>query len=495
VVKTIFSPKEKVTVAEAATEPVTPTVDPEEIKSLSKSLAARITSLRRVSEELQAREAAVKVAIAGTAAKKSGADFVPTGNETLLDYIAAVIGGGPSVEFFGQENEEPPAPLELGDVEIESIANYLLLEDGLLKFSMEARTPPAPPGEDEPLAEGEELLLQLQEILNKQQVATARDNAEKIAEIAMAAKDAGLDFTASGRRNVEKTVSAIVEGETVSNYLATGEDAVFSFPNLSGKAERAALAYLTLAEGEVTYVRDPDPAPAPPFDLVGNDIIYDLERGVSICEQAIEHAQGKNGPIEVDVKALAIEQEGILAVTGEPARVTFASGVLTVLLPRDFLYEHESDGSLIITPKYSSNKEAIWLRLRLQPPDSRSKAAGMNGAARLESLAKSLGRPVEKLGDKLFYWKNEEVLEGDLLYWVTERHVGFGDSIVLVADATARGMEELPEAERLQAVLPDIIRSVTETGKQPPSLEAADASDSVSKKPAPPLLPGRTLRR
>ena len=53
--------------------------------------------------------------------KKAGVDFVPTGNETLLDYIAAVIGGGAPVEFPAQEGEKSPAPLELGDIEIAAL--------------------------------------------------------------------------------------------------------------------------------------------------------------------------------------------------------------------------------------------------------------------------------------------------------------------------------------------------------------------------------------
>lgn len=494
--KFVFGTKPKeIAIPETPAQLQLPEIDHEEIENLTQALAERVAELKQATAGIEGREIAMKVASEATRALQAGIDFVELGNNGLPATIAAIVEGEVVDDPENPDNAESFGFLNLGEVTLELIANYLVIEDDILKFSMEERDPRLAVQSGNDAATGEELLVELETLLNKQNVVGAQANAKSIADVAAAAKAAGLDFTGAGRRNIEKTIAAIVSGETVSNHVETGEDLHFGLPNLSEKAQRAAASYLQFSQGELVYVSDPLPAPQPAFDLIGKDILYDLERAESIAEKAVAHVQGRLSKIEAAAAELAKAQEAILALTGEPEKVTFSSGSIAFSLPRDFNYELEDEDSVIITPKFAPNKEAVWVRVRLQSPEVIRGPDGELGIPRLRSLAKSLGRPVEQLGDKIFYWKNDEILEGDLLYWVTLRHIGFGNTIVTVADATARGMESLPEVTRMQEVLPTIITSLRETGVTRRELESVDARETAPRQSEKVILPGRAVPR
>ena len=495
--KFFFSSKpQDVAVVPTPTQLQLPLIDEEKIENLSKELAERITELEQVTSGIEGREAAVKIVVEATRAHQAGIDFVELGNRNLLATIEAVVQGETIDDEEHPENGETFGSLFLGDVSHELVANYLVIEDGFLKFSMEERDPRLAVTPLDDSMSGEELLAKLGKLLNRQHVVGAQTNARRLADVAASATSSGLDFTAAGRRSIEKTIAAIVAGETVNNHVDTGGDVHFGLPNLSEKAQRDASDYLQFSQGDLVYVSDPLPSPKPAFNLIGKDLTYDLERAESIAGKAVAHVRGRIPSIESDAGDLAKEQEAILALTGEPQKVTFAAGSIAILLPRDFNFEMEDEDTILVTPKYSPNKDAIWLRVRFQSPEVIQGPDGELGIPRLRALAKSLGRPLEKIEDKIYYWKNDEVLEGDLLYWVTSRHVGFGNSIVHVADATARGMEDLPEVARLQKVLPGIIASLCETGEIRTEIKAVDAGDlTAPSPPKSPILSGRAVPR
>lgn len=447
--------------------PVIATVaDPAKLAELALELDHRLTELKDVSDQMDARDAAIQVATIASSALEAQINFVEIGGENVDATVRAVVKGAtvtdPGHRLHGKEFRYP----DLSEAGQKRASEYLTIEEGLLAFSFTGSGDLKPEFNDKPSASGEELLLELEKILNEQHVTASRDNAKKIASVAAEAKEGGLDFTAKGRRDKAKTIAAIVGGEKVANYMGTGEDVSFGFPDLSKKAQAAAADYLEIKSDSVIYVAEPQAIPEPAFSLRGDNLIKDLEHGISIAEKAVAHVGGRREKIEELANELAAKQESIIALTGKPVEIPFAEGKLAVHLPRDFSYEHEDRETLLIVPKFASYDGAVWVRIKLQDSYDESENGEPAGVAALRALAFARGRPVEELGDKLYYWKKEEYHDGANLYWVNKRYVGFGNTIVVVTDGIVQGMEDLPDSHRLSDVLPGIIESLREMGNR-----------------------------
>ncbi|MFV1995612.1 MAG: hypothetical protein ACC661_09260, partial [Verrucomicrobiales bacterium] len=274
-----------------------------------------------------------------------------------------------------------------------------------------------------------------------------------------------------GLGNVVKVVAAIATGETIKNLRGTSEDVFFGLPELSPREQAAVIPFLRLEEETAALRYLPNPAIRPrehdPDDAEIDSSKADiLEDAIARTDSAIEYSLTQLDLLvpqrEARADGFASPMTGVATVRYKTVR--FAQGTMGLDLPSDFLHKEENLKTLLLVPRNPGPNGAAWLRITLEQnfkvEDGQQGASP--GVERVRELAFAKGRPLETIGDKTLYWRNGEQHQGGAYYRVTERYVGFGNSVVRVTNGTLNNQRDAPESLRVAEALPEIIESLVE---------------------------------
>ncbi len=445
-------------------------------------LDRRITDLKYLILKANTRRLAIELITLFQKAKASGIDFVQKGGGSMESIVSAMEQGAVVSDPESGLEGERFAHRRLNTWERKRVSRLLQVKDETLQLNPNPASDPEPEYDESPEGSPEEMVKELEEILHAQSTAIARANAEKLAEITSDAKKAKIDFVMRGNNSLSATISEIVAGAVAKRFKPSGEDAFFGMTDLSEKDQKAASAFLKIVGNDLVLLDEPMFNPAPALQMTSKEPQLALQWGLGMVDTAIERTQAMLEDLGDTMSQMVAAQDrsGMASLPSEPVEIRFSEDELSLVLPPEFRYEYENGQELLITPRGFSADPTPWVRVSLDRRLEDVKPTEKEATKMVEALARSLGRPIATAGDKVYYWRMEEFHDGETLYLLTRRIVGFGNSLVHVVEGTPLKVRKPFGQEMITESLPIIIGSLTELRPAPRAAKNQEPAPKTS---------------